>query len=153
MTIDRQVTIAAEAPSTPEIRQLLAERDAYFDALYADEDRNAKPVNVEQENVRFFAVRDAGVLLGCGAIVWRPTYGELKRFYLRPVARGLGLGRLLLQAVESEARRQGCRTLRLETGILQPEAIGLYRSAGFRDIDCFGEYSPDPLSIFMEKTI
>jgi len=41
----------------------------------------------------------------------------------------------------------------LGTGIRQPEALALYRSAGFREIEPFGDYLPDPLSLFMEKTL
>ena len=43
--------------------------------------------------------------------------------------------------------------MRLETGIRQPEAIGLYRSAGYAEIGPFGAYRPDPLSLFMEKRL
>lgn len=43
--------------------------------------------------------------------------------------------------------------MKLETGILQPAAIALYRSAGFRETGCFGDYRPDPLSMFMEKVL
>ena len=43
--------------------------------------------------------------------------------------------------------------LRLETGIHNTEALALYRRAGFRDCDPFGDYAPDPLSVFMEKDI
>jgi putative acetyltransferase len=152
MTIDHGI-IAAEQPNTPEVRRLLAERDAYFDDLYARKDRNAKPIDVERDNVAFFSVRVSGQLVGCGALLWRQTYGELKRFYIADAYRGRGLGRQLLDAIERHARRNGCRMLRLETGIRQPAALTLYRSAGFSETGCFGEYGPDPLSVFMEKTL
>jgi putative acetyltransferase len=77
----------------------------------------------------------------------------LKRFYIRESFRGRGLGRKLLDAVVRHAATLGCRILRLETGIRQPAAVALYRSAGFRETRCFGTYSPDPLSIFMERTV
>jgi putative acetyltransferase len=127
MTIDREIIIAAEQPNTAEVRRLLAERDAYFDYLYAKEDRNAGPIDVERDDVAFFSVRVSGQLVGCGALLWRETYGELKRFYIDEAQRGRGLGRRLLEAVERHARDNGCRMLRLETGILQPAALALYR--------------------------
>jgi putative acetyltransferase len=65
----------------------------------------------------------------------------------------LRLGRRLLDEIEVIAVRRGARTLRLEMGGLQPEALGLYRSAGFVEIGPFGSYRPDPLSIFMEKRL
>jgi putative acetyltransferase len=147
------ITIAPERADTREVGELLAERDAYFDRLYANEDRTGRPANVTRENVDFFAVRVAAELAGCGAIIWRDGYGELKRFYVRDRFRGHGLGRHLLETVELHARSRGCQVLRLETGTLQPEAIALYRSSGFRDTACFGEYTEHYLSIFLEKTL
>ena len=73
--------------------------------------------------------------------------------YIRPQFRGLGLARLMLDHLAGYARDQGVALLRLETGIHQHEAIGLYERAGFRAIPPFGEYKPDPLSRFYEKRI
>lgn len=67
--------------------------------------------------------------------------------------RGLKLGRRLLAALEAHAAGLGRRCLRLETGIHQPAAIGLYRAAGYAGCGPFGNYAPDPLSLFMEKTL
>ena len=53
-------------------------------------------------------------------------YSEVKRMYTRPAARGLGLAKALLRRIEDEARAVGAPVLRLETGIHQQEAIGLY---------------------------
>ena len=78
---------------------------------------------------------------------------ELKRFFLRPAYRGQGLGRRLVQAIEAEARRRGCPRLMLETGVLQPDAIALYRGQGFGERGPFGSYTDDPLSVFMEKAL
>jgi putative acetyltransferase len=73
--------------------------------------------------------------------------------FVSPEARGLKLGRRLLERIEEEGRREGLRCLRLETGIYQPEALGLYRSAGYAERAAFGAYEPDPLSVFMEKSL
>ena len=72
---------------------------------------------------------------------------------LMPLARGRNVGRLLLQRLEAVARNNGAALLRLETGTKQPEALALYRSAGFIETAPFGAYQPDPLSIFMEKSL
>lgn len=61
--------------------------------------------------------------------------------------------RALLAALDQEARRLGYRALRLETGHLQPEAIGLYTSAGFAPIPCYGPYVDDPRSRCFEKAL
>ena len=80
-------------------------------------------------------------------------WAEIKRMFVSPAARGRKVGRLLLERLEAIARQKGITALRLETGIRQPEALALYRSAGFQEIEPFGDYRPDPLSLFMEKTI
>jgi ribosomal protein S18 acetylase RimI-like enzyme len=54
-------------------------------------------------------------------------------------------------ALESTAQERGYSTLRLETGTRQPEAIELYKSAGYGEMPCFGEYADDPFSVCFEK--
>jgi len=104
--------------------------------------------------VRFFVARRSGEALGCGALrIDAEDYGEVKRMFVLPRARGLKLGRLIIDRLEAEARREGLGCLRLETGIHQAEALGLYRAAGFVERGPFGEYGPDPLSVFMEKRL
>ena len=151
--IDDGIVIAAEKPNTQDVRRLLLERNAYFDRLYSGEDREPGVVDVERDDLAFFSVRASSKLIGCGALLRHDGYGELKGFYIADTHRGHGLGRRLLGVVEDHARREGYRILRLETGILQPAAIALYRSAGFTEIGCFGDYCADPLSIFLEKTL
>ena len=73
--------------------------------------------------------------------------------FVDPSARGLKVGRQLLDKLEELALASGATALRLETGIRQPEALGLYRSHGFVEIPPFADYQPDPLSVFMEKSI
>jgi putative acetyltransferase len=73
--------------------------------------------------------------------------------FVAPAARGLKLGRRLLERIEAIASANGERLLRLETGTKQLEALGLYRSAGYVEIGPFGAYRPDPLSLFMEKSL
>lgn len=145
--------LMAEQPDTAEILALLAERDAHFDRLYAAEDRKPGLINLGREDLVFFTARVRGQLAGCGALIVHDAYGELKRFYLRPEFRGLGLGRRLVETLEAEARARGCNALKLEAGVLQPEAISLYRSAGFEDGECFGEHLPNPLSIYLQKNL
>jgi putative acetyltransferase len=62
-------------------------------------------------------------------------------------------GKRLIEAIPQRAGELGLAAARLETGIHQPQAIGLYRAYGFTEIGPFGGYKPDPLSIFMEKRL
>lgn len=103
-------------------------------------------------NVLFAVVRGpAGAAVGCGAVVIKQEYGEIKRVYLRPQARGQGVARRLMDALEAKAVQSGCKTLVLETGPAQPEALTLYRGMGYQCRGPFGDYPDDPFSIFMEK--
>jgi len=104
--------------------------------------------------VAFFVVRQDGAPAGCGGIqLFGTEYGELKRMYVRPQFRGLGLAKVMLDHFANHARAQGVRLLRLETGIHQHAAIGLYERAGFRRIPPFGDYTDDPLSRCYEKPL
>ena len=80
-------------------------------------------------------------------------YAELKRMYVRPQFRGAGLGKLMLNHLTEYAHGHGLELLRLETGIHQRAAIGLYERMGFRRIPPFGEYQEDPLSRCYEKRL
>ena len=73
--------------------------------------------------------------------------------YVTPERRGAGLSRRVLAALEEEARGFGYCRIRLETGVHQHEALGLYRSAGFEEIPRFGPYVADELSVCFEKPL
>jgi GNAT superfamily N-acetyltransferase len=78
---------------------------------------------------------------------------EIKRMYVVPEARGQGLSRVMLAALEDRARAQGAARIVLETGERQPEAISLYESSGYERIAGFGHYADAPLSVSFEKRL
>ncbi|MER5181837.1 GNAT family N-acetyltransferase [Streptomyces sp. NPDC002896] len=78
---------------------------------------------------------------------------ELKRMYVAPEARGLGLARRILAALEDDARAAGRVRMVLETGTKQPEAIGLYTSSGYEPCSKFGHYRFDELSRCFAKPL
>jgi GNAT superfamily N-acetyltransferase len=85
-----------------------------------------------------------GAAAGCGALRRiDDRVGELRRMYLRTDARGQGLGRLLLNALEREAARLGFDELRLDTATELTEALALYRAAGYRDV---ANYNDNPFA-------
>jgi GNAT superfamily N-acetyltransferase len=95
-----------------------------------------------------------GTPVGCGGLRGHAgTTGEIKRMYVEPDARGSGVGRAILRALEDRARDHGYARLRLETGMRQPEAISLYESAGYLPIGPYGYYRDSPLSRCFEKDL
>jgi len=80
-------------------------------------------------------------------------YAEVKRMYVRPIYRGRGLGKAVLNHLSDYAQQKQIDVLRLETGIYQVEAIGLYESWGFQRRPPFGDYEVDPMSVYFEKRL
>ena len=149
------VTIVAERPDSREAMALLAELDtALHEYPYPPESRHAFSVEkLIRESVAFFLVSYEGQLAACGGVKLFADYGEVKRMYVRPVFRGKGLGKAILNHLAEHARANGINTLRLETGIYQVEAIGLYDGCGFQRRGPFGDYKNDPNTIYFEKPI
>ena len=140
-----QVQIAVEDPTTRDARwcieqyfKELGERfDAGFDpalSISADAHELTPPAGA------LLVARLGGQPVGCGALKLHPgAPAELKRMWISPDARGLGLGRRLLRALEEHAREAGVTVLRLETNRALQEAIALYRSSGFLEVDPFND--------------
>jgi GNAT superfamily N-acetyltransferase len=149
------VVITMERPDSPDAVALIAELEAILAPLYPDESRHGLSVErLIAEAVAFFVLRSDGVPASCGGVkLFGTDYGEVKRMYVRPQFRGSGFAKLILNRLADHARAHGVTLLRLETGIHQKEAVGLYEGLGFRRIPPFGAYKPDPLSLCYEKRI
>jgi GNAT superfamily N-acetyltransferase len=147
--------IVVERPDTADAQLLIAELETHLAPFYPATSRHGYSVEkLIKQGVAFFVVRQDGVPAGCGGVQFFGTeYGELKRMFVRPQFRGLGLAKLMLEHLEQYTRDHNIKVLRLETGIHQKEAIGLYERVGYQSILPFGEYVDDPLSRFFEKRI
>ena len=100
----------------------------------------ALPYEVRPPAGQFFVAYLHGEPVGCGAVkhhVGAPA--ELKRMWIAPAARGLGLGRRLLEALEACAAAGGARVAHIETGAVLTEALALYRSAGWVEVPAFND--------------
>jgi putative acetyltransferase len=152
---ETEIGIEPEDPRQPDVRRMLAESDAYMQALYPSESNHLVDADaLAASDTVFLVARRNGELLGSVAFrVITPGHAEMKRMFVRAEARGSGLGRRLLEALEDAARQKRISRISLETGIKQPEAIGLYRASGYQDCPPFGTYMPDPLSLFMTKRL
>lgn len=149
------IVIAREPPRQPEVEALVRELDRLMESLYPAESNHLLDMStLEKPDIRFFVARRGGTAVGCGAYrVLDRRHGEIKRMFVSPSQRGTGLGRAILAHIEAQARAEGVERLSLETGIFQPEALGLYRAAGYLDGNPFGSYRFDPLSAFLTKPL
>jgi putative acetyltransferase len=150
-----KIEITRADPREPALRKLIGDLDAYQLALYPAESNHLLDIDtLARPEMHFFACAVNGRIAGCGGLWMHDGYAEVKRVYVDPPARGLGLSKKIMAALEADAIAHGVRTARLETGIHQPEALGLYRALGYRDCGSFGEYpKDDPISVFMEKAL
>ncbi len=101
-----------------------------------------EPAEFEPPAGAFLVAWRGGTAVGCGG--WR-SHGagvaELKRMYTMPQARGTGVARALLSAIEDDARRAGRHRIILECGTRQPEALSLYEKCGYRRVPNYGFYA------------
>jgi GNAT superfamily N-acetyltransferase len=154
-TID--VTIQRLDILSSDAQGLIAALNAELAGLYPEEGAThfrLDPLEVADGNGAFLVAFRAGVPVGCGAVRRIDALtGELKRMYVTPDVRGLGVGQALLIALQAEARRLGLARVVLETGIRQARALSLYARNGFARIAPFGEYVDSPLSVCMAKDV
>lgn len=102
-------------------------------------------------------LRADGEAVGCATLRdaavhgFSDAVGEVKRMFVRAEHRGRGFARLLVERLEAIAVELGLRRIVLETGVLQPDAIRLYRAAGYRRIRAYGPFVDDPMSVCYAK--
>ena len=100
----------------------------------------ADPHEVRPPRGAFVVVYLRGEAIGCGAVKHQPDeVTDIKRMWVADSARGLGLGRRLLEHLERLAREHGSTEAHLETGDVLPEAIALYRSSGYVEVPPFND--------------
>ena len=147
--------VAIERPDQPEVLRLIEALDAFQVPLYPAESHHGIDIDALLDpSVSFVVARDEnGMAVGCGAVVMNGTWGELKRMYVLPRARGAGVAQAMLAFLETAAMARGASAMRLETGNLQPDALRLYDRAGYVRRGPFGDYDDDPHSVFMEKRL
>jgi ribosomal protein S18 acetylase RimI-like enzyme len=146
------------------VRAQWAELTARYGVPEAEPASISNPAAFRAPTGAFVGLAVEGVAAGCGGVCayHDPEHaesdndakiGELKAIYVAPLHRGNGYGRLIVQALEVRAQRMGYRVLRLETGDAQPEAIALYRSLGYSQIERYGPYRDLVRSVCFERTL
>ena len=140
--------IVVVSSAADEAWALIRELDAEIAALYPGLPINGIDAAAFEEAGGYFVIaRDGDRAVGCGA--FRPVgagCAEIKRMFVRAGARRRGLARQILRHLEDEARRRGFRSLVLETGCDNSEAIALYEAEGCFPIPPFLGYVGSPIS-------
>jgi putative acetyltransferase len=154
MTQSQTTTISFERPESEEAQNLIRQLDEdllrRYPALKAVHGLHRQDVG--DPGFTFVIARVDGCAVGCGALrALQMGIGEVKRMFVLPEFRGRGIARRILKALESRARDLGHATVWLETGVGQPEAISLYKSAGYLEFAGWGEYVGNPFSVCFQK--
>jgi len=144
-------------PACEAARSLIEQSDRYMESLYPPESNHLESVEaLRLPNVAFFGGYIGSELVACGAVKIADDdgcYGEIKRVFVVEAHRGKGLSKAIMARLERHLKESNVAIARLETGIRQPEALGLYRRLDYVFREPFGSYRHDPLSVFMEKPI
>jgi GNAT superfamily N-acetyltransferase len=156
--MDDSVTVARADIRSPAAQRLIGALNAELSGIYPEPGATHFRVDVDEvgEGRGTFVIASKGdTAIACGALRRIDEgVGEVKRMYVVPDERGRGVSRLVLQALEAEARRLGLSRLLLETGVRQSAAIALYERSGFERIRAYGEYVLSPAtSVCMAKDL
>jgi GNAT superfamily N-acetyltransferase len=137
---------AAESPAADLVSAMVAEMVPLYGKIDVPEAPSATPEDMGPPGGAFLVGYEDGTPI-CGGGIKRLPDGacEIKRMYVVPEARGRGIARALLVALEDEARALGYAVARLDTGPRQPHAEHMYRAAGYADI---GNFNANPFASY-----
>lgn len=137
-----------------QVRALIDELDNYQNSLYPPESNHLDSVEeLSSDNVIFIGAFEVNDLVACCAVKKMDGYGEIKRLYVKPEARGKGLARSLILHLEATLLGSGIACAKAETGIYQPEANRLYERLGYSKTGPFGPYLENPHNVFYSKKL
>lgn len=154
------VTVERVTWSHPDAERLRAAQRSELDARYGSDDHEPGVIPSADDVPVFLVAREeSGLAIVCGGLrpldpaVLGTDIAEIKRMYAAPSARGTGAAVALLRALEGEARLLGIRSLVLETGTAQPDAVRFYEREGYGPIPLFGHYIGSGLSLCFAKSL
>ena len=137
-------------PTDSEVLALTTAQQAELAAMYGED----QPLVALHPDIAFTLLTLDGTPVGCvGLQPVAPGLGEIKRMYVAPSARGWGLSRILLEAVEAKARTSGMTRLRLETGTKQVEAIALYTNHWYQPTPPYPPFENEIASLCYAKDL
>lgn len=134
---------------------LVSQLDIELSIRYATDQEKFNLLNKMDGSAKVVVAFKDNTAVGCGC--FRPgedsKEAEIKRMYVLPKSRGLGVANLILTELECWAKEEGYSIVKLETGIKQPEAIALYSKLGYTQIENYGPYKHIPVSVCMTKNL
>jgi ribosomal protein S18 acetylase RimI-like enzyme len=140
--------------AAPLLRSLQEEHIARYGTVVDEGIRSIRAVEFEPPTGAFLLATADGETIAGGALRrWADGVGEIKRMWTAPAHRRRGHARRILAALEAIAAHSGYRSVRLQTGTLQTEAIALYRAAGYRAVPPSGRCARASRSVDFEKVL
>ncbi|MEM9130694.1 MAG: GNAT family N-acetyltransferase [Actinomycetota bacterium] len=150
------IALERRPPDDPEVDALITALSAHLWDAYPEDREEYASHNALASDTTVVLARLDGESVGCGAfrpLPWDPTAVEIKRMFVSAAARGHGVGAAVLAELDALAEAAGFVVARLETGVRQVEAMGLYEKAGYRRIPNYPPYEDLPLSVCYEKPL
>ena len=149
-----KVKIIEVSPDNKEVKELINKLDKFQISLYGIEYCNLDSIEELKENKAYIlgAYVDE-TLVGIGAVKLFETYGELKRMFLEEAYRGKGIAEKIIWKLENHIEKMGLKKIYLETGYLQKSALNFYKKLGYYEVEQFGSYKPNQVSIYLLKEV
>lgn len=152
--MDTKIKVVQTTSKNPDFIFLIETFDAYLWDRYPELKKDYWGNNLIEFNANVFIVYLDEKPVACGCFKkYNKESVELKRMFVLPEARGLGLAQLVIKELEAEAKNQGFEVLILETLYKQIEAINLYQKAGFKIVENYEPYVGLVNSVCMSKSI
>jgi putative acetyltransferase len=146
------ITVKRCTNENEDFRKLVVLLDTDLKSRYGEEQAQYAPYNKIDFIETVVVAYDDGIPAGCGCFKEYDTDTvEIKRMFVKPENRGKGISKHILKELEKWAAEKGYTKFILETGVKQLEAIGLYNSFGYKQIENYGQYVGKPLSVCMSK--
>ncbi|MBT1701529.1 GNAT family N-acetyltransferase [Fulvivirgaceae bacterium PWU4] len=141
-------------PTDKDVVSLIEKLNEYQIGLYGLAACNLEsPESLLVNNAFMVGAFMEDTLIGIGAVKIVDTYAELKRMFVREEYRGLPCATLILTELENYARSKGIAVVFLETGNQHHAAIRFYKRMGYREVDSFGAYRPNDVSVYFSKEL
>lgn len=147
------ISIRRSTPADPAFRSLVTELDQDLQERYGAKQSQYDVHNKDLETASVVIAMNQDTPVGCGCFkaFGQTATAELKRMYVQPSSRRLGVAQQLMTELEQWAVEKGYTKTLLQTAAKQPEAIALYQKRGYQRIDNYGSYAGDEDSVCMEK--